>query len=42
MVKITEELINDLFSRFVPCGNAEDVCCYLKDLLKEEQKEEDL
>lgn len=41
MVKITEDLIKDLYSRFVPCGDAEDVICHLKDLLKEEQKEED-
>lgn len=41
MVEITEELIKDLFSRFVPCGDAEDVICHLKDLMKEEQKEKD-
>jgi hypothetical protein len=35
MVEITEKLIKDLYSRFVPCGDAEDVICHLKDLFKE-------
>ena len=40
MVEITEKLIKDLYSRFVPCGDAEDVICHLKDIMKKGEFEE--
>ena len=29
---IDDKLIKELYYRFVPCGDAEDVICFLKDL----------